>query len=201
MKLTRRQLIKALAILPIPAAVLTMESLASIAGAAVLLNPTPELADDDDPTPPADEGPFFKPKSPKRSNLIEPGMKGEKVVVSGRILNRKGEPVPEALIDIWHADAEGNYDNDGYRCRGHLFAGKDGAYKFEAVLPGFYPGRTRHYHVRVQSANGPILTTQLFFPDEPRNSNDGIFKKVLLMKIKQDKDRKLASFDFVLNLG
>lgn len=200
MKLTRRQLIKALAILPIPAAVLIMESLAAMAGAAVLLSPTPELPDDDDPTPPADEGPFFKPKSPKRTSLIDPGMKGEKVVVSGRILDTKGKPVPEALIDVWHADAEGNYDNDGYRCRGHLFAGKDGTYKFEAVYPGLYPGRTRHYHIRVQAANKPILTTQLFFPDEPRNNNDGIFKKVLNMKVKQEKDRKLATFDFVLNM-
>jgi protocatechuate 3,4-dioxygenase beta subunit len=200
MKLTRRQLIKALAILPIPAAVLTMESLAAMAGAAVLLSPTPELADDDDPTPPADEGPFFKPKSPKRMSLIDPGMKGERVVVTGRILDRKGNPVPEALIDIWHADSEGNYDNEGYRCRGHLFAGKDGTYKFEAVFPGLYPGRTRHYHIRVQAANKPILTTQLFFPDEPQNSKDGIFRKVLLMKVKQEKDRKVAAFDFVLNM-
>lgn len=200
MKLTRRQLMKALAILPIPASVLTLEGLAANAGAMVLLEPTPELADDDDPTPPADEGPFYKPKSPKRSNLIEKGMKGERVVVTGTILNRQGKPVPNAQIEVWHADADGVYDNDGFKCRGHLFADAEGKYKFEAVYPGLYPGRTRHYHIRVQAPSKPILTTQLFFPDEPQNARDGIFKKALLMKIKKAKDHQAAAFDFVLDI-
>ena len=200
MKLTRRQLMKALAILPIPASVLTLEGLAATAEAATLLEPTPELPDDDDPTPPATEGPFYKPKSPKRSNLIDQGMKGERVVVTGTIRNRQGQPVPNAQIEVWHADADGHYDNDGFKCRGHLFANAEGKYKFEAVYPGLYPGRTRHYHIRVQAPNTPILTTQLFFPEEPQNARDGIFKKELLMKTKKAKDHQTAIFDFVLNI-
>jgi protocatechuate 3,4-dioxygenase beta subunit len=199
MNITRRKLLQALAALPIPAAVLAVQGLASTAEAEFLLDATPEIPDDDDPTPPADEGPFYKLKSPKRTNLIDAGMKGEKVVVSGRIVDRKGNPIPNALVDIWHADADGNYDNEGYRCRGHLFADSDGKYRFEAVVPGLYPGRTRHYHVRVQPPNKPFLTTQLFFPDEPRNDKDGIFRRELLMKVTKEKDRKVAKFDFVLS--
>jgi protocatechuate 3,4-dioxygenase beta subunit len=198
MKLTRRQLLKSMAALPIPAAVLSAQGLAAAAGAVAVLEATPEIPDEDDPTPAADEGPFYKPKSPKRSNLIDKGMKGEKVTVSGRVLNTRGEPVPGAMVDVWHADAEGEYDNDGFKCRGHLFADKEGKYSFEAVLPGYYPGRCRHYHVRVQAPNGRPLTTQLFFPDDPRTSRDGIFRRELLMKIKSAKEGRAASFDFVL---
>lgn len=200
MKLTRRQILKSMAALPIPAAILSAEGLAAAAGAATVLAPTPEIPDDDDPTPPAEEGPFYKPKSPKRANLIEKGMSGERVAVSGRVLDTKGRPISGAMVDVWHADAAGNYDNEGFRCRGHLFADKDGKYAFEAVLPGYYPGRCRHYHVRVQAPNGRPLTTQLFFPDDPRTARDGIFRRELLMHVTQGKERREARFDFVLKI-
>jgi protocatechuate 3,4-dioxygenase beta subunit len=200
MKLTRRQIIKALAALPIPAAVLSAIGVAPKAEAAMLLPATPELEDADDPTPPLTEGPFYKPKSPRRSNLIEFGMQGEKVVVSGKVTDRKGNPVANAQMEVWHADSEGEYDNVGFRCRGHFFTEKDGTYKFTAVYPGLYPGRTRHYHIRVQAPSKSPLTTQLFFPGEPGNTRDGIFLRELVMKVRQEKDRKDAAFDFVLNV-
>jgi protocatechuate 3,4-dioxygenase beta subunit len=65
-------------------------------------------------------------------------------------------------------------------------------------MPGLYPGRTRHFHVTVQAANGPILTTQLYFPGERRNVHDFLFDRRLLMKIDDDSERKAARFDFVL---
>jgi protocatechuate 3,4-dioxygenase beta subunit len=195
MKISRRNLMKALAFLPLPPAILG-RALAE----PILLDPTPELEDADDPTPPVTEGPFYKPKSPRRANMIEAGMKGERVVVSGKIRDRKGSPVPNAQIEVWNADAEGDYDNVGFKCRGHLFADQNGDYKFEAIKPGLYPGRTRHYHIRVQAPSKPALTTQLFFPNEPGNARDGIFLEKLLMKVKQEKDRLEAKFDFVLNV-
>jgi len=200
MRLSRRQLLKAIAALPIPGFVLAAVGLAPEASATMLLEATPELEDADDPTPPVTEGPFYKPKSPMRANMIEPGMKGEKVVVSGKVTDRKGNAIPNAQIEVWNADSDGEYDNVGFKCRGHLYTDKDGAYKFTAVYPGLYPGRTRHYHIRVQAPNKPALTTQLFFPDEPQNARDGIFLKALLMKVKQERDRKEASFHFVLNV-
>ncbi len=72
-------------------------------------------------------------------------------------------PVAGALLDFWHADADGEYDLDGFRLRGHQFTDGEGHFSLETVMPGLYPGRTRHIHVKVQAPGGPILTTQLYF--------------------------------------
>jgi protocatechuate 3,4-dioxygenase beta subunit len=103
------------------------------------------------------------------------------------------------LLDFWQADDAGSYDNTGYRFRGHQFTDEGGRYELETVVPGLYPGRTRHIHVKVQAANGPVLTTQLYFPDEARNRTDGIFNPSLVMSIQNADDGQLASFDFVVN--
>jgi protocatechuate 3,4-dioxygenase beta subunit len=90
----------------------------------------------------------------------------------------------------------------GYRLRGHQFTDDQGRYTLETVVPGLYPGRTRHFHVKVQAPNGPALTTQLYFPDEPDNARDRIFHPALIMQT----DRAAAAggpplnaaFNFVL---
>ena len=66
-------------------------------------------------------------------------------------------------------------------------------------MPGLYPGRTRHIHVKAQAPNQPALTTQLYFPDEPRNSSDSIFSADLLMDVQGSGDGKAATFNFVLD--
>jgi protocatechuate 3,4-dioxygenase beta subunit len=69
----------------------------------------------------------------------------------------------------------------------------------ETVIPGLYPGRTRHIHVKVQTPGGTILTTQVYFPDEARNARDGIFDPRLLMKQTATENGVLvATFDFVV---
>ena len=65
-------------------------------------------------------------------------------------------------------------------------------------MPGLYPGRTRHIHVKVQAPNGPILTTQLYFPNEARNATDGIFSSALLMNVQDASGGRTGTFDFVL---
>ena len=65
-------------------------------------------------------------------------------------------------------------------------------------MPGLYPGRTRHFHVKVQAPNGPVLTTQLYFPGDPANSRDGIFRPELLMDVRDASDGKEGIFDFVV---
>ena len=129
------------------------------------------------------EGPFFKPSSPQRSDLREPGLNGELFVVSGLVLTRGCKPVANALVDLWHADGKGDYDNSGFRGRGHQFTDGEGRYSFVTVKPARYPGRTPHYHVKVQAANRPVLTTQLYFPDDPGNARDPIFRRELLMRL------------------
>jgi protocatechuate 3,4-dioxygenase beta subunit len=114
------------------------------------------------------------------------------------VLDRKGRPISGALLDFWHADADGEYDLKGFRCRGHQFADAGGRYVLETIVPGLYPGRTRHYHVHLQAANGPILTTQLYFPGEAQNASDSLFRPDLLLKIRETGSVRLASFNFVL---
>jgi protocatechuate 3,4-dioxygenase beta subunit len=170
--------------------------------AEVTLPPTPACGDDDDdPTPEQTEGPFYTPNTPERTTLLEPGMVGTRILLSGAILATNCQPIAGALIDFWHADDAGVYDNEGYRLRGHQFADDQGRYTLETIVPGLYPGRTRHFHVKVQAPNQPVLTTQLYFPDEPQNQNDGIFSPELLMEVQEAADGQQAIFDFVLNLG
>ncbi len=169
--------------------------------AGQILAPTPACGDDDDLTPAQTEGPFFTPNSPERTSLLEAGITGTRLVVTGDVLSTRCEPVAGALLDFWHADDAGVYDNAGYKLRGHQFADQQGRYALETILPGLYTGRTRHIHVKVQAPNEPILTTQLYFPDEPGNESDGIFRPELLMDLQDVSDGKSASFNFILELG
>jgi len=164
-----------------------------------LLSPTPACHDGDVPTRPEIEGPFFKPASPLRGDLREPGLAGRPVELSGFVLTRACRPVAGALVDLWHADDQGEYDNKGFRLRGHQFADAKGRYAFKTILPGLYPGRTRHFHVKIQAAaESPVLTTQLYFPGEPRNREDDFFHPELVMRVAPSDDALQARFDVVL---
>jgi protocatechuate 3,4-dioxygenase beta subunit len=86
--------------------------------------------------------------------------------------------------------------------RGHQFTDSAGRYLLETVVPGLYPGRTRHIHLKAQAPDRPVLTTQLYFPGEPANQRDGIYNAALLIDMQDAADgSKLGRFDFVLNLG
>ena len=165
------------------------------------LAPTPECGDDDEPTPPAIEGPFFRPRSPRRTSLLEPGVKGTRMVVTGRVFSRDCRPLPGVLLDFWHADRDGEYDNQGFKLRGHQFTDGAGRYRLETIVPGQYPGRTRHVHVKAQAPEGRILTTQLFFPGEARNRNDFVFRPDLLMEVRDGVGAKQARFHFMLDVA
>ncbi|HEY7068123.1 MAG TPA: hypothetical protein VII06_42120 [Chloroflexota bacterium] len=175
--------------------------LAAPVAAAETLAPTPACGDADAATPAETEGPYYRRDTPERTSLLEPGMAGTKLMVSGQVLTRDCRPVAAALLDFWQADAAGAYDNAGYRLRGHQFTNEAGRYTLETVVPGLYPGRTRHIHVKVQAPNQPVLTTQLYFPGEPRNARDPIFHEALLLAIDDTADGQHGAFDFVLNVG
>ncbi|MDA2811535.1 dioxygenase [Nocardiopsis sp. RSe5-2] len=164
-----------------------------------MLDPTPSCDDGDDPTPPQTEGPYFKPNSPRTGDLRIPGDPGMALAVTGLVFTRDCRPVAGALLDFWQADYYGAYDNAGYRYRGHQYTGADGAFALSTIVPGLYPGRTRHIHVKVQAPSRPVLTTQLYFPGEPRNDTDLIFDPRLLMDVRDDGAGRAAAFDFVLD--
>jgi protocatechuate 3,4-dioxygenase beta subunit len=169
------------------------------AEAGVLLATPPCDDGDDDPTDAQTEGPYYTPNTPRRSNLVTAGLRGIPLLVTGDVVDTQCRPVRGALLDFWQADAAGQYDNRGYRLRGHQFADTRGRYALRTIVPGLYPGRTRHIHVKVQRPHGKILTTQLYFPGEPRNRSDNIFDSSLLMAISSVGNGRRARFRFVLS--
>jgi protocatechuate 3,4-dioxygenase beta subunit len=165
------------------------------------LTPTPACDDgDDDPTPAQTEGPYFKSSSPERSSLLESGITGTPLTMTGRVLSTTCQPIPRAKLDFWQADNSGAYDNSGYRLRGHQFTDDSGRFTLQTIVPGLYPGRTRHIHVKAQAPNSAVLTTQLYFPGEPRNAADGIYSSELEMTIQDAGGGRAATFNFVLNV-
>ena len=159
---------------------------------------TPACGDDDDITPSQTKGPYFIPKSPERTSLLEAGLTGSKLVVAGTVLTASCKPIPGAILDFWQASNEGEYDNSGFRLRGHQIADRDGRFRLETVVPGFYPGRTRHIHVKVIVPGSKSLTTKLYFLAEAANVRDGIFDPQLVMAMGEDGGIKTGRFDFVL---
>src|SRR5262245_49594405 len=163
---------------------LSRRRLLAAAAASGALALTPPRADADEPaTPPTMEGPYFKPRSPERASLREADTKGDPFTLTGRVLTTKGAPVEKALLDVWQADGDGVYDLKGFRLRGHQFTAKEGGFRVETVVPGYYPGRTRHIHVKVQAPGRDVLTTQLFFPNDPRNRDDALYSTWLRMRV------------------
>lgn len=145
-------------------------------------------------------GPFYTPGTPRRANLREPGTSGEPLVFEGLVLTPDCWPSGGAVVDIWHCDEHGRYDNKGYRYRGHQFTDGAGAFRFETIRPKRYRGRTAHIHVMVQGEATRLLTTQVYFPDlEASNSRDFIFREDLVMRLARDDGGVWRGrFDFVL---
>lgn len=165
------------------------------------LTPTPACRDGDEPTEEQIEGPFFKPRSPQRGDLVESGTRGRLFELEGQVLTRSCRPVPGALLDMWHANENGDYDNDGFIYRGHIFADAQGRYGFRTIVPAPYPGRTRHYHLKIQAPNRPILTTQLYFPGEALNIFDDFYTPEMEMRVSGGIPAPSGRFDFILDIA
>ena len=207
MKKTRRRLLQGLTVAPIGSGLGV--------GAAGLVLPlpvaslaaTPACGADADSTPRQTEGPYFSRNSPLRRSLLDTDLPGTRLVLTGVVRGVGCAALGGALLDFWQADGYGDYDNRGYRLRGHQFTDAEGRYRLETVLPGLYPGRTRHIHVKLQAPGGPVLTTQLYFPAEAQNRNDRIFSPALLVSLVEPSAGQTsgppagqvqASFDFVI---
>jgi protocatechuate 3,4-dioxygenase beta subunit len=199
----RRQLLRAIVAAPALTLIGCRGAVETVAQAApttpTALAPTPACDDgDDEPTPAQTEGPYFTSNSPQRSSLVEAGMAGTLLTLTGRVLSTGCQPIAQAKLDFWQADDGGAYDNTGYRLRGHQFTDESGRFTLQTIVPGLYPGRTRHIHVKAQAPNRPVLTTQLYFPGEARNQTDSIYAAALEMTVQDANGGKSAIFDFVL---
>ncbi len=146
-----------------------------------------------------EEGPYYTPGSPERKSIAVKGTHGAKLVLEGRVFDIHRNPIPHAWLDFWHADGNGEYDNQGYNLRGHQYSDKDGHYRLETVRPYEYMMRAAHIHVKVRANDkAPILTTQLFFPGEKKNATDYLFEKGTIVEIIETKNEQVAKFDFVV---
>jgi len=114
------------------------------------------------------EGPYYKADTPERNSLLEEGIQGTRLILVGYVLDQSCQPLPGAWLDFWQADANGEYDQAGYRLRGHQFTDPQGRYYLETILPGLYASRPiEHIHVKVRPEGGEEVTSQLYFSGQP----------------------------------
>ncbi len=125
------------------------------------------------------EGPFYSDNPPEISEYIQgsESSKGNPLVISGRVLNLEcSEYIPNTIIDVWHANHQGQYDNTGFNFRGFTRTNDQGFYLFKTIVPGKYLNgtdfRPSHIHFKVKPPNFPQLTTQLYFEGDDKIPGD-----------------------------
>jgi protocatechuate 3,4-dioxygenase beta subunit len=210
MQLSRRRFLLGAGALLIPACTRSTSR-------ADVLAPTPLIPDDDGPTGPmpldrngavceatADqiEGPFYKDGAPSRTTLVTDRDNGERLLLTGMVLSTQCKPLANATLDVWHADARGGYDNDGWGLRGTLVTDAQGRYSIRTLVPGRYLNgkryRPSHIHVKVRAPRRTELTTQLYFDGDPYIEGDPFVVPSLIMAHRRDGGVRKASFDFVI---
>ena len=147
-------------------------------------------------TPKSTEGPFYPDTLPLDTDndlliindSINPGV-GQVTWLNGRILDAHGQPVRNALVEIWQCDGKGVYYHSGsgnalrrrdthFQCFGRFLTGSKGQYVFRTIKPVPYPGRTPHIHFKVKRQGKELLTTQCYIKGHPGNPKDGIWKRI-----------------------
>jgi protocatechuate 3,4-dioxygenase beta subunit len=151
-------------------------------------------------TPAAAPQPAFSAGAPARTSLLEQGLTGPRVVLTGHVIGLKCGRIKGARVDFWHADAGGAYPTNGSRLRGHQLTDAEGRYRLETIRPGAPAGRARHLSARVEPPGKPALTTVLFFPGDPANAKDKRFQPTLVMREVTGAAPGTYAFDFVLDL-
>jgi protocatechuate 3,4-dioxygenase, beta subunit len=159
-------------------------------------------------TPAQTEGPFYPDKLPLDTDndllvindAVAPSA-GEITHLTGRILDARGEPMRNALVEIWQVDSAGAYLHSGSGNRdrrdvnfqgfGRFLTGSTGEYYFRTIKPVPYPGRTPHIHFAVKTKGREKFTTQCYIQGEPGNERDFIY-----MSVRDPKARKALTVDF-----
>jgi protocatechuate 3,4-dioxygenase beta subunit len=146
-------------------------------------------------TPSQTEGPFYPDNLPLDTDndliVVNDGVTpavGDITHLSGRILDARGEPIRNALVEIWQVDSKGSYlhSRSGNRDRrdahfqgfGRFLTGSSGEYYFRTIKPVPYPGRTPHIHYAVKLKGREKFTTQCYIKGEPQNETDGVLRGI-----------------------
>jgi len=144
-------------------------------------------------------GPFYKEGAPFKQRLGE-GVEGERLIITGKVMDMRCQPLKGAILDIWQANSTGEYDNKGFTLRGKVKTNNDGVYLIDTIIPKEYGQgditRPGHIHLKVGVPNQPTLTTQLYFEGDPYLTD--LEDKSLIMKITESNGTKKAKFDFVI---
>ena len=145
-------------------------------------------------------GPFYKEGAPFKQSLSEGVKEGERLIITGKVMDNRCQPIKGAILDIWQANSTGEYDNEGFTLRGKVKTNNDGTYLIDTIIPNEYAAgditRPGHVHLKVSAPNQPILTTQLYFEGDPYLS--GLEDKSLILKLTDENGTKKANFDFVI---
>jgi len=170
-------------------------------GAAALWVPG-VFADELIKTPSQTEGPFYPNKLPLDTdndliilnNSLNPAV-GTIAHVSGKVVDMKGNPVRNALVEIWQCDNSGAYLHTGtsnadkkdknFQGFGRFLTGSTGEYYFRTIRPVPYSGRTPHIHYKVRMGSKTALVTQCYIKGHPGNERDGIWKSLRDPKVRQ----------------
>lgn len=163
-------------------------------------------------TPAATEGPLFKAESPERGDFLTPGTRGVRLDLGGVVYDTACKPLAGTLIEFWQCDQNGDYDTSGFALRGHQYTDSKGAFRLTTIIPRDYWGRwgqrAPHIHAQVQASGGPVLVTQLYFPDDTQaygrdfaalNAADQLFNRACVITLTGPKDDSYTgAFDFVI---
>lgn len=109
-------------------------------------------------------GIWYKPDAPVRSRMWQPGEPGQPLFIRARVLNILGEPVPGALVELWHADKDGFVETGQFRAQ--LQTDEKGEFRLTTVLPGYIFG-PRHIHFKITHGANAELVTRVFFKRDP----------------------------------
>ncbi len=111
-------------------------------------------------SPRRSDGGHYRQGAPAKDTLLEPGVTGTRLVISGYVLFPDCRTVPGAVLDVWQADAAGRYDDTGWRLRGVLRSDEAGRYAIETIVPGGVDGAEPVVHIKASEAvGGRVLTT------------------------------------------
>jgi protocatechuate 3,4-dioxygenase beta subunit len=153
-------------------------------------------------TVPTVQGPYYKEASPIKEELAK-GIEGQRLIVTGKVMDFKCNPISGAVLDFWQTNSNGQYDNKGFDLRGKIISDESGNYTLDTILPASDSEgditRPAHIHVKTwipENPGNPSLVTQLYFEGDPHT--DKFVKEPLIMKILDKNGTKFANFDFVL---